>query len=344
MVDYCHTEGCLQTSILNYFGELNTDDCTRCDNCTDTRERIDVTVDAQKVLSCVIRMGQRFGKVLVAQVLTGSNSKKVKDFGFQKLSTYGILADKSQQDINLFIEFLISEDYLAVEQGSFPTVRVALKGKSVLQGKAQVFRKQQVETRQIVGNNPLFEDLRQWRKEVAQMENVPPFVIFSDQVLRDICVSLPRTLEELLTVRGIGEQKKVRYGTCLLDVIAKYDREDVPLTKDVVAVEKAPNKLSHHATLELHEQGKTIEEIALMRGLSIATITGHLIRCSQEGIVSLQNYIPNEFRGILQDVVSNYGNEGLKFMKEHLPEEVSYFVLKAFLVERQKTGSGDDFE
>ena len=222
MVDYCHTEGCLQTSILHYFGELETAHCDRCGNCTDTRARIDVTTDTQKVLSCVIRMGQRFGKIMIAQVLTGSNNKKVKDFGFQKLPTYGILSDKTAKEVNLFIEFLISEDYLAVEQGEFPTIKVAGKGRGVLQGQAQVFRKQQVETKQITKESPLFEDLRTWRRETAKAENVPPFVIFSDQTLWDICAKLPKTLNELLAVKGIGEQKKVKYGSHLLEVIEKH--------------------------------------------------------------------------------------------------------------------------
>ncbi|MCL2560320.1 MAG: DNA helicase RecQ [Turicibacter sp.] len=220
MVDYCHTEGCLQTSILHYFGEFEAVGCERCGNCTDTRERIDVTIDAQKVLSCVIRMGQRFGKVMIAQVLTGSSNKKVLGFRFDKLPTYGILSNKSTKDVNLFIEFLISEEYLMVEQGEFPTIKVATKGRGVLQGKVQVFRKQQVETKQIVKtDSPLFEALRAWRRERAKAENVPPFVIFSDQTLWDVCAKLPKTLDELLDVKGIGEQKQVKYGAELLAVL-----------------------------------------------------------------------------------------------------------------------------
>ena len=230
MVDYCHTEGCLQTSILNYFGELNTAPCEQCGNCTDTRARIDVTIDTQKVLSCVIRMGQRFGKVMIAQVLTGSKNKKVIGFGFQKLPTYGVLSNKKLNDVNLFIEFLISEEYLTVVQGEFPTIKVTEKGKWVLQGESKVFRKQQAETTQIVRENPLFEALRQWRKAMAKTENVPPFVIFSDQTLWEICANLPKTLDDLLNIKGIGKQKQVKYGYRLLEAIDEYYRTDVEVT------------------------------------------------------------------------------------------------------------------
>ena len=337
IVDYCHTEGCLQISILTYFGELNTKACERCGNCTDTRERLDVTIDAQKVLSCVVRMGQRFGKVMIAQVLTGSNNKKVLGFRFDRLPTYGILADRSQKEVNLFIEFLISGEYLMVEQGEFPTIKVTGKGKNVLQGQTQVFRKQQVETKQIIASdNPLFEDLREWRRQVAKVENVPPFVVFSDQVLRDICARLPRSFNELLSVRVIGEQKRARYGAGLLEIIGKYDSEDARLVADVAIEAQDKKQPSHLVTLELHENGKTIKEIATVRDLSIVTIEEHLIRCAKEGAVSLRGYIPDEFQEILQEVTSEHQGEGLKVMKELLPAEVSYFVLKAFLVENEK--------
>ena len=344
MVDYCHTEGCLQMSILKYFGEYDSEGCKRCGNCTDTRERIDVTVDAQKVLSCVIRTGQRFGKVMIAQVLTGSQNKKIRDFGFETLPTYGTILDKSQREVNLFIEFLISEDYLAVEQGSYPTVKMTKKGKSVLRSEAQVFRKQQVETRQIVKGNPLFEDLRDWRRNAARAENVPPFVIFSDQTLRDICLKLPRTEDELVMVKGIGEQKKVKYGTGLLEVIKKYNSSDIPVVQEVVPVKKESKKSSHLVTLALHEQGKTIKEIAMLRELSFITIEDHLIRCAQEGVMSFQEFIPLRFKESLKEVTSKYRSKGLKFMKEQLPEDVSYFMLKAFIAERDSMMDSDILE
>ena len=109
MVDYCHTENCLQQFIVNYFGEPNGEPCGQCGNCTDTREMNDVTKEVQMILSCVVRMGQKFGKTITAQVLTGSQNKKVMEFGFTKLSTYGILKDKSLKEVSGLMEFMISE-------------------------------------------------------------------------------------------------------------------------------------------------------------------------------------------------------------------------------------------
>ena len=342
MVDYCHTEGCLQSAILKYFGASGSEDCERCGNCTDTRTRIDVTSTAQKVLFCVLQMEQRFGKIMIAQILTGSQSKKVRDFGFETLPTYGAILDKSQKEVNLFIEFLISEDYLAVEQGIYPTIKITRKGKDVLKGQLQVFRKQQVEIRQVVKANPLFEDLREWRRKIAKIENMPPFVIFSDQTLWDICGKLPRALDELLTVKGIGEQKKVKYGMALLEIIAKYDEEDILFVEEVVPIKRSSK--SHLVTLELHEEGKSIKEIATLRGLSRITIEDHLIRCAKEGMILLERYIPIQFNEILHEVVKKYPEKGLKFMKEKLPEEISYFMIKAFLAENPMTGKSNSFD
>ncbi|PFV21005.1 DNA helicase RecQ, partial [Bacillus thuringiensis] len=198
MTDYCHTEQCLQSFILQYFGEEPKEDCGRCGNCTDNRESIDVTRESQMVLSCMIRTNQRFGKQMIAQVLTGSKNKKVIEFNFHTLPTYGLLSNRSVKEVSEFIEFLISDELIAVEHGTYPTLKVTEKGKEVLLGKENVLRKERVETRQIVQDHPLFEVLREVRKEIAQGEGVPPFVIFSDQTLKDMCVKMPQSDSELL--------------------------------------------------------------------------------------------------------------------------------------------------
>jgi len=336
MTDYCHMESCLQASILNYFGEHQATLCGQCANCIDTREKADITTDAQKVLSCVIRMNQRFGKIMIAQVLTGSTNKKVLNLGFEKLKTYGVLAHKTLKETNLFIEFLISENYLTVEQGEYPIIKVTEKGNQVLLGSMQVFRKEQTQTTQIVVEHPLFEDLRQWRRKVAVTENLPPFVIFSDQTLRDICIKMPKTLDELLTVKGIGEQKKTRYGLGLLKVIGQHCDEDTEL-----AIQEL-KKPSYLITLELYQAGKSIKEIATARALSPNSIEDHLIRCAEEGLVSLKKYVPNEFKKSLREASKSYYEEGLKHMRAQLPDEVSYFMIKAFLAENPITGKTDD--
>jgi len=338
MTDYCHTEQCLQSFILQYFGEEPKEDCERCGNCTDNRESIDVTRESQMVLSCMIRTNQRFGKQMIAQVLTGSKNKKVIEFNFHTLPTYGLLSNRSVKEVSEFIEFLISDELIAVEHGTYPTLKVTEKGKEVLLGKENVLRKERVETRQIVQDHPLFEVLREVRKEIAQGEGVPPLVIFSDQTLKDMCVKMPQNDSELLTVKGIGEHKLVKYGSHFLQAVQHFIEENPnyaeTIKTEVVSERKKSGKASansHLETYEMYKQGIDLNEIAKERNLSRQTIENHLIRCYEDGMeVDWQSFVPAEYESLIETAVQN-AEGGLKSIKEQLPNEVSYFMIRAYL-------------
>ncbi|WP_074593548.1 DNA helicase RecQ [Bacillus cereus] len=338
MTDYCHTEQCLQSFILQYFGEEPKEDCGCCGNCTDNRESIDVTRESQMVLSCMIRTNQRFGKQMIAQVLTGSKNKKVIEFNFHTLPTYGLLSNRSVKEVSEFIEFLISDELIAVEHGTYPTLKVTEKGKEVLLGKENVLRKERVETRQIVQDHPLFEVLREVRKEIAQGEGVPPFVIFSDQTLKDMCVKMPQSDSELLTVKGIGEHKLVKYGSHFLQAVQHFIKENPnyaeTIKTEVVSERKKSGKASansHLETYEMYKQGIDLNEIAKERNLSRQTIENHLIRCYEDGMeVDWQSFVPAEYESLIETAVQN-ADGGLKSIKEQLPNEVSYFMIRAYL-------------
>ncbi|WJE41308.1 DNA helicase RecQ [Bacillus halotolerans] len=222
MVDYCHTEDCLQRFILMYFGETQPEACGQCGNCTDTRTVHDVTREAQMVLSCIIRMNERFGKTMVAQVLAGSKNKKVLENGFSSLSTYGILKHRSVGEISDFIEFLIADDFIRMSDGTFPTLFVSGKGRNVLRGELSVARKEALKAEAITENDELFERLRTLRKQIAAEQGVPPFVVFSDQTLKDMSGKQPVNDEELLSIKGVGEQKRAKYGRLFLEEIQAY--------------------------------------------------------------------------------------------------------------------------
>lgn len=338
MTDYCHSEQCLQSFILQYFGEEPKEDCGRCGNCTDDRESIDVTRESQMVLSCMIRTNQRFGKQMIAQVLTGSKNKKVIEFNFHTLPTYGLLSNRSVKEVSEFIEFLISDELIAVEHGTYPTLKVTEKGKEVLLGKENVLRKERVETRQIVQDHPLFEVLREVRKEIAQGEGVPPFVIFSDQTLKDMCAKMPQSDSELLTVKGIGEHKLAKYGSHFLQAVQHFIKDNPNYAEtvktEVVTERKKSGKASansHLETYEMYKQGIDLDEIAKERGLSRQTIENHLIRSFEDGMgIDWNSFVPAEYESLIETAVQN-AEGGLKSIKEQLPNEVSYFMIRAYL-------------
>ncbi|WCL59340.1 DNA helicase RecQ [Bacillus safensis] len=222
MVDYCHTEQCLQQFVMDYFDQTASTPCQKCSNCLDEREREEVTREAQMVLSCTVRMNERFGKMMIAQVLAGSKNKKVLDLGFNRLPTYALMKQQSAQQISDFIEFLITEEYLHMSEGAYPTLKVTHKGKKVLVGQEAVYKKQAVKREAIQENDALFEQLRAVRMKLAREQGVPPFVVFSDQTLKEMSAVQPKTEEELLHIKGIGAQKREKYGDVFLEEIRLF--------------------------------------------------------------------------------------------------------------------------
>ncbi len=222
MVDYCHTPRCLRRFILQYF-EGNEDlpqRCGSCGNCCDDSEETDVTVEAQKVLSCVYRLKGRFGAGMVADVLKGNANKKVRGLGFNKLSTFGLLSDYTVQEIKDLINFLATEGYLALTGGKYPVVRLGSRAAAVLRQGEQVLKKRRKKA--AARDDALFESLRQLRKEIAGREGVPPYIIFADSTLRAMSELLPVNRAQLLKISGVGEVKLAKYGDEFLQLIQYY--------------------------------------------------------------------------------------------------------------------------
>jgi len=284
-------------------------------------------------------MGQRFGKNLTAQVLTGSKNKKVSEMGFDKLTTYGIMKNQGAKEVGEFIEFLISQELIAIEQGQFPTIFVAPKGKEVLLGKQQVYRREAAQVKQVSKNDPLFESMREVRKRIAESENVPPFVIFSDAALKDMCAKQPKTNEEFLQVSGVGEHKLQKYGLEFIQAIRvfleehpEYKSEEIPASNAQKKTVKKAVRDSHLETYTLYKDHLSLNEIAKRRDLSLKTVEEHIIQCAQQGMeVNFAELIPEEYLPLLEQAEAEAGRSRLKPIKELLPEEVSYFMIKAYL-------------
>ncbi|GGH73844.1 ATP-dependent DNA helicase RecQ [Pullulanibacillus pueri] len=339
MMGYCHTEMCLQTYILDYFGDHQHSQCGHCGNCLDERENVDITKEAQMILSCVKRMNQRFGKSLVAQVLTGSSSQKIKQFRFNTLSTYGLMADYSQKQVGEFIDYLTAEGYLRATTGSYPVLTLTEQGVDVILGQIKVTKKEALRVKQIIVDNALFDQLRELRKQLSDTEQVPPYMIFSDATLREMSEKLPQTESEFLHIKGVGEQKSARYGEAFLTLIYKYCEENDGEHRQKVKVQEVlgsphskKREKSYRLTYEYYQKGHALEEIATLRGLSLLTVQKHLIEAGQKGYdIDWNQYIDPTYIPQLAEAVERLGTEKLKPLKEALPEDIDYFTIQAYL-------------
>lgn len=227
MVDYCQTTQCLQSFVLRYFGQDPETDCQRCSNCNQTFDAEDITIVAQQILSCVLRLRERYGIKVVVGVLRGSKNQKIVDAGLDKLSTYGLMRGLSEKVVMVYIRHLITEGYLRMSEGQYPVLQLSSKAGPVLKQEASVLMKVlQVKSTSRAGestlDNRLFERLRELRRELALMNDVPPYVIFPDTTLRELASVCPTDRASMLRIKGIGEVKAERYGRQFLEIIQNY--------------------------------------------------------------------------------------------------------------------------
>jgi len=341
MVDLCHTEKCIQSYIVEYFGEKSpVKNCGKCMNCRDTRSKIDVTRDALMVFSCVKRMNEKFGKTLVAQVLKGSNNKRITQFQFHKLSTYGLMKDKTEKQIVDFIDFLIAEGYLSLTNAQYPVLLLTKKALSVIVDKKQVFKKEQITVQAIQANDDLFEKLKEIRRELASELGVPPYIIFSDSSLRDMSSKCPTNELEFLEVKGVAQTKLERYGEQFINAICEYAKVErtepghqVIGEKLTINNDKTP---SHLLTFQLFNDDSTIKQISEQRGLTEITVQNHIIRAIEEGqLVDWSRILTDEQEVLIKEKIQEIGAELLKPLKDNLPDNINYFQIKAAICKQR---------
>lgn len=238
MTEYAYIESCLQQYILNYFGETSSP-CNRCGNCLDDREIVEVTTQAQMVLSCLKRIGENYGKQMLMKVLAGSKEQKLRALGFERLSTYGLMKNQSQKETMQLIEYLISNGYLLTVNGEYPILKVTERGIQVLKGQEAVYRKEPKKVQQLSDEetDTLFEVLRELRTDLASEAGVPPYVVFSDSTLKEMSRIRPSSRLEMLQIKGVGQSKLDKYGEAFLSRIKNMDpnvldKQEGPLRKN----------------------------------------------------------------------------------------------------------------
>jgi ATP-dependent DNA helicase RecQ len=236
VADYCRTQQCLRQYILDYFGDGTAVNCNNCSNCNMDYEVVDITVSAQKIISCVKRMRENFGINMVIDVLRGSKNQKVRQNGFEKLSTYGMFSEMSENEVRKLIQYLIVERYLYVADGQFPLLKLGAQSVAVLKNEMQITMRKDMQKKVRTGaikqkkkqeidrtQHPmLFEQLQELRYKIASEQSVPAYIVFPNTTLYEMCALLPQSLNELQEISGVGAVKLTKYGTEFLSVIQAY--------------------------------------------------------------------------------------------------------------------------
>lgn len=232
MLSLCETGQCRRKTLLSYFEE-ESEDCHNCDACLDPGETWDAMVDAQKVLSVIYKTGQVFGAGHVVDVLRKSKNAKVSERGHDKLSVYGIGSEKSKNHWNVVLRQLLNMKYIAIKNWEYRSLCLTPRSGELLRGEISFMMRETKENKIVAkrasrvieathGRLDLFEELRIVRRDLAEEKNVPPYVIFGDKTLHDMCHLMPRNRDEFLLVNGVGESKCENYGEAFLLTISEF--------------------------------------------------------------------------------------------------------------------------
>ena len=229
---FASTSVCRRRTLLDYFGERYLhDNCNSCDICLGTREVVDATLEAQMVLSAIVRTEERFGATHITDILTGSRNKKILDFGHDRLKTYGVGKAHDKKYWRRLIDELLAQKVIEKSEGLYPTLFLLPKAGRILKHEERIDIVRVLEKKKgqplpkesyAPYDSQLFDLLRSLRKQIADEHGLPPYVVFSDRTLHDMAANFPRTAETMLTVSGVGEVKLERYGRQFLRLIDRY--------------------------------------------------------------------------------------------------------------------------
>lgn len=298
LLGFCEAITCRRQIILNYFNEAS-EPCGNCDNCLNPPETWDATVAAQKALSCVYRTGQRFGVSHIVDVLLGKSTDKIQQHQHHQLSTYGIGQDLDQKRWRSLFRQLVAMGYLKIDFDRYGALALTEKSRPILKGEekldlrkelAQVEKASKQKSRkndfQNQSEERLWQALRKLRKEISQAHNIPPYTVFHDAALMEMVEKLPTNHTSFSTIHGVGDKKLRNYGDEFIAVIkAHLDQEDE------AEETKAKKTSTAKQTLEMLQDGLSLEAIAEQRELKVSTVYQHASELIQQQMISLEDII-----------------------------------------------------
>jgi ATP-dependent DNA helicase RecQ len=340
MKQYADALSCRRKILLSYFGELVTENCGNCDICKNPPAFFDGTIIAQKALSAVIRLQESEALPVIIDFLRGSKNASIFDKGYQNLKTYGVGAAISWYDWNQYLIQLINLGYCEIafhEQNKIKVTpfakKVLFEGEKVQLSAVQKISKVKSETKERVSRttaNSLFETLRKLRSEIAKEEGVPAYIIFNDATLKQLETERPMSDDEFLNIDGVGKAKLEKYGDAFIKAIIEFQK-----SKTVRAKKEGS---TYKETLEMYQNGLSVEEIAVKRNLGVSTIASHLAKLYSDGhAIDFSSYITaEEISKIAEAKIKLESPNALKPYFDYFEEQMGYDKIRIGLAVIEK--------
>ena len=346
-LDFCQSMQCRHVALVEHFGQTMEADCkTACDNCTTDREMMpaaEALQASQKILSCVYRLGQRFGAAQTVDVLRGSRAKKVVEKGHDALSTYGLMKGVDASVVRNWINQLIAQDYLA-QVGEYSVLNLTEAAGAVFKGEATPELTAAPLTSSNAAAAPavvddentvaLFEELRDLRGDFARDKGVPPYIIFGDATLRDMARRRPLREDQMLRCKGVGQTKLATYGGAFIERIKAFcDKNGLTIRAETPALIRGQGGSTKNdikeLAMEMFAEHASVEDVVGRTGRAPSTIGNYLAEhIENEGIGDPSPWVSTRMAELVEEAIERVGCERLRPVFEALDSEVDYETIK----------------
>jgi ATP-dependent DNA helicase RecQ len=357
MVDFSESRVCRHRRLVEYFGQsYEKENCGACDVCCDVRDEVGNSKTlAQMILSCVARVGGDFGAAHIVSILRGENTARVRDRGHDKLSTYGLVPYERAETLRDFIAQLVAAGALQKETGKFPTLDLTPFGREVMLGRKSVALMRFKRSGNDMPADPadvdveLFDQLRAWRRSLADSLGVAPFVLFSDATLRQLAIVRPSSVEKLRMIYGISETKANEHGEAILAMVRAHCEEgelsfDRPLPPPVPRKISTCGSFQKEVAWEAFARGEAIEAVAAQidraRSTTVEYLADYIVTARP---ASIEPWVSDAAREEIIAATERFGRDHLKPIYEHLNGRIAYDQIRIVLaqlmaIERAQSG------
>ena len=335
---------CRRRQLLGFFGEdYPRDNCGACDICSGSVEQIDITTDAQIIMSAISRTGQCFGIGHVIDIVTGADTKRIRELRHNEIKTYGAGKGRDKKYWRSVVDELIAQEAVMQQGDPYPVLKITQKGSDILFGGERIMalRKEEVKAKTPRERDEfeeydgtLFERLRNVRKRIAEGQKVPPYIIFSDRTLHEMCRRFPSTLSDIRKISGVGEAKLERYGEDFIREIKLYLDENPGISilggesgdpSRAALTQKKKKGETVEETYEFFKGGMSLEDIAKLRSLAPSTIASHMERLILDGRdIDMDRLVDPGKRLKIEEFFLSTEGWGLNPVVEHFIGTVSY--------------------